>query len=64
MKILLVGHGGREHALLDKLRTDAPDARFYITRGNGGTSSHARSIPLAPSDGAALAFWAESEAST
>jgi phosphoribosylamine-glycine ligase len=36
MKILIVGNGGREHALLWKLQRDAPDARFWITRGNGG----------------------------
>lgn len=38
MKILIVGHGGREHALLWKLHQDAPDAEFFITRGNGGTA--------------------------
>ncbi|HEX7117167.1 MAG TPA: phosphoribosylamine--glycine ligase [Longimicrobiales bacterium] len=60
MKILIIGNGGREHALLWKLRRDAPDAEFYITRGNGGTEGLATPLPLAPTDVAALAAWAES----
>jgi len=36
MKILIVGNGGREHALLWKLQRDAPDAEFWVTRPNGG----------------------------
>ncbi|HEX6938478.1 MAG TPA: phosphoribosylamine--glycine ligase [Longimicrobiales bacterium] len=60
MKILIVGNGGREHALLWKLRRDAPDAEFYITRGNGGTAGLATALPLAPTDVAALAAWAAS----
>ncbi len=60
MRILIIGNGGREHALLWKLHRDAPDAEFYITRGNGGTADLATSLPLAPTDVAALAAWAES----
>ena len=62
MKILIVGNGGREHALLWKLRRDAPDAEFYITKGNGGTAGLATPLPLSPTDVAALAGWAESNA--
>lgn len=62
MKILIIGNGGREHALLWKLRRDAPDAEFYITKGNGGTADLATSLPLAPTDVDALAAWAESNA--
>lgn len=58
MKILVVGNGGREHALLWKLRTDAPDAELFVTRGNAGTLSLATSIPLDPTDSNALAVWA------
>lgn len=58
MKILVVGNGGREHALLWKLRNDAPNAELFITRGNGGTLPLATSIPLDPVDANALAAWA------
>jgi phosphoribosylamine--glycine ligase len=59
LKILVVGNGGREHALLWKLHHDAPDAELFITRGNGGTGSLATSVPLDPGDANALAAWAE-----
>lgn len=62
MKILIIGNGGREHALLWKLRQDAPEAEFYITGGNGGTAGLATSLPLSPTDTAALAGWAEANA--
>lgn len=62
MKILIIGNGGREHALLWKLRQDAPDAEFYITRGSGGTEGLATALPLDPTDIPALAGWAEKEA--
>ena len=58
MRILIIGHGGREHALLWKLRRDAPAAHFYITRGNGGTAGLAEEVDLAPDDVEALADWA------
>ncbi|HEY0025223.1 MAG TPA: phosphoribosylamine--glycine ligase [Longimicrobium sp.] len=59
MKILVVGNGGREHALLWKLRRDAPDAELFITRGNGGTGALATSIPLDAGELQSLAGWAE-----
>src|SRR5690606_39788118 len=62
MNILIVGNGGREHALLWKLRRDAPDAHFFITRGNGGTDALATAVPIDPTDAQALAGWAERNA--
>ena len=59
MKILVVGNGGREHALLWKLRADAPAAELFVARGNGGTDALARCLPLDPADAPALAAWAE-----
>jgi phosphoribosylamine---glycine ligase len=62
VKILVVGNGGREHALLWKLKQDAPGAELFITRGNGGTASLATHLPLDPIDASALAAWAEANA--
>jgi phosphoribosylamine---glycine ligase len=62
LKILVVGNGGREHALLWKLRRDAPEAELFVTRGNGGTDGLARSLPLDPGEIQALAGWAEANA--
>lgn len=61
MKILVVGNGGREHALLWKLCQDAPQAHFFITQGNSGTDSLATAIPLSPTDVAGLASWADGQ---
>src|SRR5262245_34767462 len=60
MRILVIGNGGREHALLWKLQQDGPAAELFITRGNGGTTGLATPIPLDPSDSGALAGWARS----
>jgi phosphoribosylamine--glycine ligase len=59
LKILVVGNGGREHALLWKLRRDAPEAELFITRGNGGTDALATPIPLDAGELQSLAGWAE-----
>ena len=61
MKILIVGSGGREHALLWKLRQDAPDAEFFITGGNGGTATLATPLSLEPTNVGAVAGWAARE---
>ncbi|HSM06318.1 MAG TPA: phosphoribosylamine--glycine ligase [Longimicrobiales bacterium] len=61
MRILIVGNGGREHALLWKLRRDTPDARFYVTRPNGGMTG-VEAVDLAPTDVEALTGWASGHA--
>ncbi len=61
LKILIVGNGGREHALLWKLRRDAPSAKFFITGGNAGTEALARSLPIGAGDIDELASWAADE---
>ncbi len=61
MRILVVGNGGREHALLWKLSRDDPSAELYATRPNGGMAGLARAVPIAPTDIEALAGWARAE---
>jgi len=61
VKVLIVGNGGREHALLWKLAGGNPDSRFYITQGNGGTGSLARHVPITPTDIDGLAKFAREE---
>ena len=58
MRILIVGNGGREHALLWKLRRDDPGAAFYGTQPNGGMAPLCEAVPIAPTDVEALAGWA------
>lgn len=59
MRILVVGNGGREHALLWKLRRDAPGAELFVTRANGGMDGLATSVPLDPGELASIAGWVE-----
>lgn len=47
MKVLVVGGGGREHALLWALRRDLPDARLLAAPGNPGTALLGENLPIA-----------------
>ena len=60
MRILIVGNGGREHALLWKLLRDAPDAAFFATRPTPGMAPMCEAVEIAPTDVEALADWAAS----
>ena len=60
MRILIVGNGGREHALLWKLRKDAPGAEFFATQPNGGMGPWCEAVDIPPGDIVALAGWAAS----
>ncbi len=50
MKILVVGSGGREHALCWALRRDRPEAEVFCSPGNPGTAELARNLPSDLSD--------------
>jgi phosphoribosylamine--glycine ligase len=61
MKVLLIGAGGREHALAWKIaRSPLVDA-LYAAPGNPGIARHAALVDLAVDDGDALATFAEKE---
>ena len=46
MKILVVGGGGREHAIIKKLRENPSVEKIYALPGNGGIASDAECIPI------------------
>lgn len=50
MKLLVVGSGGREHALCWALRRDRPDATLWCAPGNPGTASLATNLPASATD--------------
>ncbi|MDR0434852.1 MAG: phosphoribosylamine--glycine ligase [Gracilibacteraceae bacterium] len=59
MKILIVGAGGREHALAWKIATSPLCRRLYVAPGNGGTAEW--NIPVAANDIAGLTEFARRE---
>ncbi len=44
--VLVVGSGGREHALLWKLRQSPRVGKLYVAPGNGGTGTLAENVPI------------------
>ena len=50
MVILLLGSGGREHALAFKMLQSSKCASLFVAPGNAGTESIATNIPINPSD--------------
>lgn len=61
MKILVIGSGGREHALLWKLAQSPRVTRLLCTPGNAGTARLAINHPVAAADLAGLLKLARSE---
>ena len=59
MKVLVIGSGGREHALVWKLRQSPRVDRIYCAPGNAGISKLAELVPLQPEDIHGLRRFAE-----
>ena len=59
MKILVIGSGGREHALVWKLRQSPRVEKLWCAPGNGGISQDAECLPADLADVAALANLAD-----
>lgn len=58
MKVLVIGSGGREHALGWKLSQSPHCSELFFAPGNAGTESLGRSIDLKTNNTGALAVWA------
>ena len=59
MNVLVVGSGGREHALCWKLSQNRSLGKLYCAPGNGGTSEVAQNVPIDSMDNDALVQFAE-----
>lgn len=57
--ILLLGSGGREHAIAKKLAASSRCGKLYIAPGNGGTSQEGENISLDENDPTAVAAFAK-----
>ncbi len=61
MKVLVIGSGGREHALAWKLAQSTKVQRVYVAPGNGGTALDVQLKNIAITDVKALADFAQAE---
>ncbi len=61
MKILVLGSGGREHALVWKLRQSPRNPALYCAPGNAGTAQLATNVPIKITEQQKLVEFAKSE---
>lgn len=61
MKVLVVGGGGREHALAWKLKQSPRVAQVFVAPGNGGTARDAGLTNIDITDVRALREWAQAQ---
>lgn len=61
MKVLIVGKGGREHALAWKSKKSPLVSEVFVAPGNAGMKEDATLVALSETDPIALADFAEKE---
>ncbi len=59
MKVLVVGGGGREHAICWKLAQSPQVTQLYCAPGNAGIESVAQCVPIAATDVETMVKWAK-----
>lgn len=61
MKVLVIGSGGREHAIVDTLSQNSKVSQIYAAPGNGGIAGQARLVPISAEDNWELLDFARQE---
>lgn len=61
MKVLVIGKGGREHAIVWRLHQSQTVWKIFCASGNPGINQIAEEVPIAPTDIAALVEFAKSK---
>src|ERR1700757_2886954 len=61
MRVLVIGRGGREHALVWKLAQSPRVERVYCAPGNAGTAEEAENVAIEPTDTERLVRFAKKE---
>ena len=61
MKILVIGSGGREHAIIKKLKENPQVGEIFAAPGNGGIAKDAAVVPISPCDIGAMTKFAADE---
>ena len=50
MKLMVIGSGGREHAIIRKLKENPLAEKIYALPGNGGMADEAECVPIGATD--------------
>src|SRR5262249_31229675 len=61
MKVLVIGSGGREHAIVDALAQSSEVTKIFAAPGNGGIAEHADLVPIQVDDVTGLKEFANNE---
>jgi phosphoribosylamine--glycine ligase len=61
MKVLVIGGGGREHAICWKLKQSPKVTQLYCAPGNGGIAQVATCVPIKATDVEAMVTWAKEQ---
>ena len=61
MKIMVIGGGGREHAIIQKLKSSPRVSKMYALPGNGGISADAECVDIGAKDIPAIVSFAQKE---
>ncbi|MFJ2551351.1 phosphoribosylamine--glycine ligase [Microbacterium sp. NPDC087591] len=62
MKILVLGSGAREHAIILSLRAEQTEHEIFVAPGNAGMATDATPVTLDPLDGGAVTAFANTHA--
>ncbi len=62
MKVLIIGSGGREHAIAWKIAQSPALSKLYVAPGNPGTAAFAENVPLKAEDIDGLLAFAKAKA--
>ena len=62
MKVLVVGGGGREHAIIRKLKESPKITALYAAPGNAGIGYDATCVPIKATDVDGMVKWARENA--